>query len=40
MALSDTEQLDPPVEPGQERLDESRLANARLTADQHQLAAT
>ena len=40
IALADANQLDSPVEPGQERLDERRLAKARLTADQDQLTAT
>ena len=40
MALTDTDEFHGPVKPGQERLDNCRLANAGLTADQHQLTAT
>lgn len=40
MALANAQQLDGPIEAGQERLHNRRLANAGLTADQHQLTAT
>ena len=40
MALTDADEFHGPVKPGQERLDNCRLANSRLTADQHQLTAT
>src|SRR4051794_26503866 len=40
MTLAAANQFDGPVELGQERLDNRRLANAGLTADQHQLTAT
>jgi len=40
MALANAQQLDGPIEAGQERLHNRRLANAGLTADNHQLTAT
>ena len=40
MALAHANQLDSPVEPAKERLDERRLAKAGLATDQDQLTAT